>query len=231
MPAPPPPYDETKDDGYWGLRETLAYFAGARGDAIRVRYPTWRATPRPGVGGVVQYWKGLEHQAGFLLFGGHILADELAELAEAARDLARYCSRATNPLIAIGRTRDGTSRRIEPVEWPDLILIDAGAGPEIYWAADATQAALGARAPAFSNVRFPVADVLRAVAGPIEATAPEPRPTEEQVIAFFCELVRTGKATTRDPDVKAARAEFGGAFKRDALRALRSQALGTNPAK
>jgi hypothetical protein len=85
-----------------------------------------------------------EFQTGLLLWCGQGYAPALNR---AASLLERRCARAHDPLVADGRGRDGIRRVITPLEWADLVIIDAGSGPEVYEAHDATAAALGAATP------------------------------------------------------------------------------------
>jgi hypothetical protein len=114
-----------------------------------------------------------EFQTGLLLWCGQGYAPALNR---AVSLLERRCARAHDPLVAEGRGHDGIRRVITPLEWADLVIIDAGSGPEVYDSHDATAAALGAATPAFSDVRFLVADVLKAFpdAEPAEPTTPPP---------------------------------------------------------
>ena len=116
-----------------------------------------------------------EFQTGLLLWCGQGYAPALNR---AASLLERRCARAHDPLVADGRGRDGIRRVITPLEWADLVIIDAGSGPEIYDARDATAAALGAATPAFSDVRFLVADVLKAFPEAESAEPATPPPAE-----------------------------------------------------
>ena len=70
-----------------------------------------------------------EFQTGLLLWCGQGYAPALNR---AASLLERRCARAHDPLVADGRDRDGIRRVITPLEWADLVLIDAGSGPEVY---------------------------------------------------------------------------------------------------
>ena len=117
-----------------------------------------------------------EFQTGLLLWCRQGYAPALNR---AVSLLERRCTRAHDPLVADGRGRDGIRRVITPLEWADLVTVDAGLGPEVYDERDATASALGAATPAFFDVRFLVADVLKAFpdAEPAEpATTPPAEP-------------------------------------------------------
>jgi hypothetical protein len=226
-----PPYDETQDDGSWGLRWALAYVSGARSDEIFARYDDWRATPRPGatrvwvgparsfkrsrknderkalaagfkptarsdyyygrlpwikdqfgrrLGGLRWVGRGFaEYQTGLLLWGGQGF---VPELNRAASLLERRCARACDPLVADGRDRNGIRRVVTRLEWADLVIVDAGSGPQVYDERDAMAAALGTATPAFSEVRFLVADVLKAFPDAEPAEPPTAPPAEPPLL-------------------------------------------------
>ena len=116
-----------------------------------------------------------EYQTGLLLWCRQGYAPALNR---AASLLERRCARPYDPLIADGRDRHGIRRVITPLEWADLVIIDAGSGPEVYDSRDASAAALGAATPAFCDVRFLVADVLKAFPDPEPAEPVTPAPAE-----------------------------------------------------
>jgi hypothetical protein len=116
-----------------------------------------------------------EFQTGLLLWCRQGYAPALNR---AVSLVERRCARTHDPLVADGRGRDGIRRVITPLEWADLVLVDAGAGPEVYDSRDATAAALGAGTPAFSDVRFLVADVLKAFSDTEPAELKTPPPAE-----------------------------------------------------
>ena len=148
-----------------------------------------------------------EFQTGLLLWCGQGYAPALNR---AASLLERRCARAYDPLVADGRDRDGIRRVITPLEWADLVLVDAGSGPEVYDLRDATAAALGAATPAFSDVRFLVADVLKAFPDAEPAEPATPPPAEPSLTAartartIFSAAEKAARAALDDAGYRAA---------------------------
>jgi hypothetical protein len=191
------------EKAYWTLKQTLAWIAWRDADRVNTVYREWRDRyyePQ------LSDWRSKPP----LIWDWRSPADELDGAAQALR---QKCE--AGALHGAGREGVGGPRReIASLQWPDLMLIDiAGmtAGPQLYdSSADPLAIMSGRVEPAFHDVLFVAADVVKAFPAPGEAekNPGEVKKASLSTMVAFCRSLKGVKRNRKEMD-QALRAEFG----------------------
>jgi hypothetical protein len=182
-------YNPIKGEGYCDLRVALGLLAGRRGDKAISAYDEWRDChygfpPPPDLNypESLEYWRRLrERHTNPLIWNWR---SPFGEFDQALRSFQQAYE--NDALTGSGRTPGGQRKDIAKYEMLDLQLCDRGDGPHFYDSRTSQLAIMNGEAePAYYDMRFRVADVLKAISAEVGealeaplATGGETAPTE-----------------------------------------------------